>query len=739
MTSPSRRPSRRATRTGRAHRAFTAVLATLGATSIALGALIGSLGSAPAASAAADPAASGDIVFTLAPAAGGIVTSGSALALTVSAYNPTLADLGGGSVRVTTSATPLADRTATRAWLAGEVTDDSRTETTLAETTLPAVAGRATTTATMSVDSSPLAAWPAGVYPIRADYSSTAGPTTSRSVLVVPAASAGGGVAVVVPVTAPARTTGLLTADELTKLTATGGELRDTLDAVAGTNAALAVDPAIVAAIRVLGSSAPASATQWLADLMSLPNTRFALQFGDADLATQIAAGLGAPLEPLPLTPYLQTRDFPSATGTPTRTPTTGTTDAPGGTDPADAPNTDTDTSTDAATPAPSPSLPTTPTFPTLAELTDVGSSLGAVFWPASGSAGDATVAALAAASGLTLLDSRAVSDARAPSSASANGGRLLVYDADTSAALGAAASSAGAPARDAALAAASAYGQFASADAGEAPVLVAVDRASSFPSLRPALQAASALAGRAAVGIGALTAAEPAAVTLNAVPDDAERTARLHALLSDEGDLESFSSILQDPLVLTSPERAAVLQLTGNGWRSATEDAAQKAVDDHRAQTRDTLGAVSITPPSDITLAATSAPLAFSVRNDLRWPVTVILYATRNDPRLIVQNTTTVEAGPAQNTRVQVPVQARVGSGDSTLDLQLRSITGVPIGDQVPVNVAVRAEWESVGLVVMLTIVALLLILGVVRTVRKLRRRGAPAQIPDDLEDADG
>ena len=36
----------------------------------------------------------------------------------------------------------------------------------------------------------------------------------------------------------------------------------------------------------MLGSSAPATAQQWLADLLALPNSRFALQFGDADLAT---------------------------------------------------------------------------------------------------------------------------------------------------------------------------------------------------------------------------------------------------------------------------------------------------------------------------------------------------------------------------------------------------------------------------------------------------------------------
>ena len=142
-----------------------------------------------------------------------------------------------------------------------------------------------------------------------------------------------------------------------------------------------------------------------------------------------------------------------------------------------------------------------------------------------------------------------------------------------------------------------------------------------------------------------------------------------------------------------------------------------------------------AVVPPSDITLAATSAPLTFSVRNDLPWPVSLELIATPNDPRLIVQNTTPVEAGPSQSTRVQVPVQARVGSGESSLALQLRSTSSVEIGGTVPVHVTVRAEWESVGVAVMATLVAALIVVGVVRTVRKLRRRAAstPADEPGE------
>ena len=76
-------------------------------------------------------------------------------------------------------------------------------------------------------------------------------------------------VTVVVPITAPASSRGVLTSDQLDVLTSSGETLRNQLDAVDGNSAALAVDPAIPAAIRVLGSAAPASATEWLDDLMA--------------------------------------------------------------------------------------------------------------------------------------------------------------------------------------------------------------------------------------------------------------------------------------------------------------------------------------------------------------------------------------------------------------------------------------------------------------------------------------
>jgi hypothetical protein len=111
-------------------------------------------------------------------------------------------------------------------------------------------------------------------------------------------------------------------------------------------------------------------------------------------------------------------------------------------------------------------------------------------------------------------------------------------------------------------------------------------------------------------------------------------------------------------------------------------------------------------------------------VRNDLPYPVNLVLYVTPDDLRLDVQRANPLIAQPSSNTRVEVPVQARVGNGDVTLDLQLRSRASVAIGDPESVEVSVRAEWETFGLAALGIVVGALLLFGVVRTVRRIRAR---------------
>ncbi len=183
------------------------------------------------------------------------------------------------------------------------------------------------------------------------------------------------------------------------------------------------------------------------------------------------------------------------------------------------------------------------------------------------------------------------------------------------------------------------------------------------------------------------------------------------------------FATILDDPALLTGPERAEILQLLGVAWIPG-RISWSAAMTEHQTATAATLNSVDLLPTSTINLFGSSANLGFWVHNDLPYPVNLILYASPDSLRLDVQRATAVVAGASSNTRVEVPVKARVGNGEVTIALQLRSRASVAIGQGATVPVNVRAEWESVGIIALAVVVGALLLLGVTRTVLRMRSR---------------
>lgn len=689
--------------------------AILAATALATG--LGG-GGAVAASVTPSPTPTADVRtgttdFTLAPIRNGILNPGEALTASVTIENGTALTVERTDVTLEIGASALPDRGRLNAWLAGDV---GGVELQPAGSTSidPVAPGEARTTSVMVPDDAPLlTGLTPGVYPMAATYISDEGPVRSTSVIVVPRGDQPFGVGVVVPITAAPITEGLLTSDELAALTAEDGELTKQLDGVELTSAILAVDPAIVAAIRVLGTAAPPSATAWLERLETLPNTRFALQFGDADPALQVEAGLAQPAGALSLGSYLRPTDFPA---TPTPTPT-GT-----------------------ATPQANAQAPS---LPPLDELLDTEASRDAVYWPSADTVTPAAVAALGAVVSddvpLTLIPSTAASTGGARAVAGEAG--VLVYDADVSRALTTAASVDESALRAAPLAEASAYLSFASSEAGESPVLVAIDRAAdrSYIGLQTAISAAAGYPGATTHSLLTLSAAAPRNVTIADAAAPAERVAEAKALFGDEVEIANFATILDDPTLLTGPERARILQLLAVGW-AGRPDEARVAVAQHRIDTQETLDSVALLPSTTINLFAAGAGLPFTVRNDLPYEVNLVLYATPDDLRLGVRRANEIVATPQSNTRVEVPVEARVGNGEVTLGLQLRSPSFVAIGPGQSVDINVRAEWETVGIVVLSVLVGGLILLGILRTVFRARARrrvqtGTDADAPTSPE----
>ncbi|MFS0866003.1 DUF6049 family protein [Microbacterium sp. 179-B 1A2 NHS] len=678
---PGRRPAP-STRIARVAASATAILALL----------------APLPAAAAtddgdsDPAS---VELTLAPTNSGVVGPGDELVLSLTAVNPGDAGLPAGEIEVELGDARLPTEAALDRWLTGGSARGAFDD--IATTDVEAVNAQDESALTLTVDEAEggfddLAH---GVYPLRARYAAGSETVTARSVVVVPRTTAStGSVAVVVPITAGPLTTGLVSAEALAELTGPEGALRAQLDAVTATPAILAVDPAIAASIRVLGSSAPVEAVTWLDELLALPNDRFALQFGDADLAAQVGAGLRAPLEVDSFAPYLDAADFQP--------------------DPGVAP-----TPTPAATPQ-------AVELPSVAEILDVGATRDAVFWPATGTAGAETAMALdetdsTSDAPLTLLPTSAVRSGDAGMRATADEADLLLYDAEASADLSAASTTGRTDERLAGLAAFTARATFRPASD---PLLVTVDRAAgrSSAALRDAVLTATGLPGRDAIGLDAAAEGDPAPVTLHSVEPDAARTAAISSFRDAQPALAQVATTLADPDLLTANERATELQLLGNAWLDQPEQWTE-AIAAHAERVAAWSDGVAIVPGSDIYLAGSRAPLFFTVRNDLPWPATVDLLSEPTDARIVVQSVTTVVVGAEQTARVEVPVEALVGTGESSIDLQLRTPTGVLLGDTSNVAVSVQAEWESVAVVGLTVLVTALIVLGIVRTVIRRRR----------------
>jgi hypothetical protein len=71
----------------------------------------------------------------------------------------------------------------------------------------------------------------------------------------------------------------------------------------------------------------------------------------------------------------------------------------------------------------------------------------------------------------------------------------------------------------------------------------------------------------------------------------------------------------------------------------------------------------------------------------------------------------------------VRVPLESHVANAEVTLSMSLTSPTGVAIGPQRTTRLTIRAEWETIGLIVFGSLGLLLIGAGIFRTIRRRRK----------------
>ena len=510
------------------------------------------------------------------------------------------------------------------------------------------------------------------------------------------------GLALAAPLTVPAQTTGLLPADRLEAWTAPAGLLTRQLEALGGRSIAIGVDPRIIASIRALGSSAPASAVAWLERLAALPNEVFPLAYADADLAVQAQLGLDGPLEPISFDDALNPDDF------------TGVTD--GG-----------DT-TEGATATPMPTA-----LPDSAELLDWPYTRTDLAWPA-----DATVAtgnlAWFAGAGLTstILDPANVDAPGALVGAASTiaGSTAVVADARVTGALrqAAAASSetewrSGAGRLIAELALAAADG-----DAGKPVTLLATfDRSAGEEAgrVQATVDAIDAVPWATPATLTDAIGAPPTPRTLIDLPEDDQRRSNVDRMLQAERSVDEFSVVLDDPTVLTAPTRRQLLSLLDVAWLPQPAEWTA-AVGEWLIDQRATTNGVSVVPSSSVLVVASETGIPITVQNSLPYPVDVVVHVQPTNGRLIVEEPVDVTVEPESRSTVVVPVAAGVGNGEVSLEVSLTADDGTAIGDTVVIPANVHADWEGLGAGVLATIAVIVFGVGISRNIIRRRRRRA-------------
>lgn len=217
---------------------------------------------------------------------------------------------------------------------------------------------------------------------------------------------------------------------------------------------------------------------------------------------------------------------------------------------------------------------------------------------------------------------------------------------------------------------------------------------------------------------------------------EDEIEAGRLVALQEAVAQRAQLAQMLADPATAVGDADRELLAPAAVSWRTDPlgRSAVLVASDTETQQLR---AGVLVQPGGAVNLISSSGGLPVQVRNTLDQAVRIQVGLRPGDSRLVAENSMTITIEPGEEALVQVPVHA-VQSGDVEVTVVLQTTTGVVIDDNTRFTVRVRAAWEGIGTAVGAGLLAVALVLGLIRTIRRgrtaRRSRRRPEAGPDTL-----
>ena len=199
--------------------------------------------------------------------------------------------------------------------------------------------------------------------------------------------------------------------------------------------------------------------------------------------------------------------------------------------------------------------------------------------------------------------------------------------------------------------------------------------------------------------------------------------TSELEQARDVEHTLSSIVGVLASPTTQLEGVTQVVSTVTSTAWRDDPSGRQRALTADHQVGTRITqsLGAA---PSSTINLIAQSADVPVRITSSLNQAATVQVRIFSSSTRLQPLKPVTITVPARGGAVASLPVSA-VGSGDVNLTIHVLAPDGTVVGTPAILHMRVRANWESRGVRVGASALVILLVVGVVRTIRSGRRQG--------------
>ena len=181
----------------------------------------------------------------------------------------------------------------------------------------------------------------------------------------------------------------------------------------------------------------------------------------------------------------------------------------------------------------------------------------------------------------------------------------------------------------------------------------------------------------------------------------------------------QDMVSVYNEPAKIAGSTLRLTEVATSSAWRQGKF---MVVIDDVGCRNKIIGNMLRTLPSSTINLIDSSAHLPVRVSNDTSQPAKVTIHLRPSRSLLRSKGDTTAVIPANSQTTVMVPVNA-VGSGDIDVKVSMKNALGQPVGSSSTVHMRVRANWESWFTWGLGSVFSVLMVAGIVRTIRRGRR----------------